>query len=185
MTSAIVEHRQVIGSGAPFAPSTADKYAAPRDPDAEWLAPQGSTPADRCPHCGVAMGTLAGCDNCGWIETTVSKPARDLKVGDRIDGLGTVTALDQSLSAAVIYVWVDGRPRDLPADAVYNHGDPVNVAPVASKPAEVPVVPVEASTDCERCHAAPATLSVICAHAERFRVCPPCRRSVVAQGCSC
>ena len=40
------EHRQVIGSGAPFAPTTADRYPTSRDPDVEWLAPQGTAAAD-------------------------------------------------------------------------------------------------------------------------------------------
>jgi len=63
----------------------------------------------------------------GDATTSIGKAARDLLVGEHIIGYGMITAIDTSVTPGVVYVWLDGRARDLPADLVLNHGDPIKV----------------------------------------------------------
>jgi hypothetical protein len=77
------------------------------------------------------MNTCPQCDGSGVISSpkksskTAEKSARDVEVGDVIEGK-TVSKVDKTTTPGVVYVYFGDH--DPPADMTLNHGDPVKTA---------------------------------------------------------
>ena len=68
--------------------------------------------------------------NSQTAMNTITVPARDLAIGDLING-ARVTGIDATQWGTVakwgtVAVWISDPVRD-PADMIFNHGDPVRI----------------------------------------------------------